>query len=1551
VTGVWDDRLAEVWAAPGKAGAGVVVGADTVLTARHVLAGALADSPVLARVVRPGTVAAEWVPMQILGEDDAWDVAVLVADPESERGAPGWLQPASASPKVVRLGTAAELGCEAVGFPQSEVRRLPGGSAGIRQSEQVWGTLTPAGQAKAPVDVGRPLPRRWVPLAVDGPTPGAHADWAGMSGAGVVLSDGRLAGIVVGAEAGHQLRRFYVVLIADVLDHSAAVAGALSAALGFQVVPEARTAPLFRNVLREPSMGEDGLPVSVREASLRAFGVRAAGLPGEPEFLDYVPRSRDQRLRDKMLAAQADRRMLLVVGGSAAGKSRSSAEAARDLFGDYRLLCPRHTALTRLPDLPITEVSPALVWLDDVERYDERALRDTVETLRRSGVTMIATIRRGELEARMPRADRRSALEEALHDEELVTQMPWPAEWSPAELASVTRHVSDPSLLKAVSDGTPPSEWVVAGPDLQKRLDDARADDERPARYALVRAVLDWYRTGTAQTISMATATRLLQESLPKTAEQPEAISDAFSWAFESVLGRARTTRQSLLTTTPDGDGLVPHDYIQDRDAASDRTAIPDSVLAEALRQAPAGDARLAIGEAAHSQGSDGIASDAFLPGPAMLETIHLETIHNALEADERALLLGAGPSSADQSSAGQNPYRGLMPFSEADAGAFYGRERLTAELVVKLAARLEQGGPVVVTGASGAGKSSLLRAGLLPALARGAQILGSDGWPRMVIQPGRRPLAELAAQVAVLAGEDAAVILAELTDDPGQAQMVIRRAVAADSARRTGGNTRLVLIVDQFEQIFTLSTEPGGEAERRAFITAICAAAAKPAGPLHQPPAAVILSVRGDFWDRMAAYPELARALQDGAFVVGPMTGADLYEAATGPAAAAGLEIEPALADTIRADLETATDSGDTIGLLPLLSQAMLLTWENREGNRLTSRGYELAGGVSLAVQVSADNAYNALTVRQRDLVPGLMRAMTVVSSDRRFTRRPVTREELYSGHPISDRAEIDAILDELAARRLVVLNGNTAELGHEALIQAWPRLRAWLADDQASLHIYSELAEDAYRWQANSGDSSFLYSRTRLATLQSVIDRWAADPGRLPELSGIQREYLRASSRLAARATRQRRAVIAALVALLLVAATGSVTAVISRRNAVLLTAAAASGQLADKSESLGTADAATAAQLAAAAWRISPTAEAYQAMQDVVTKADLAVLKSGQVTIPANGGAATAVAFSPDGRTLAIASSDRTELWDVAADSLTLTEITGPPGVAAVAFSPNGTILATASGRAFQLWDFTDPAFLRLIGVFAAGEAKGVTAVAFNPDGTILATASAAGTVRLWNVAAVQPIGPTLTVGSLPVTAVAFSPDGTILATASDDGTTRLWNLKHPEAPTLMAALTANARAVTAVAFSPDNTTLATASDDGTARLWDVATGRQTGLPLAVSSLPVTAVEFSPDGKILATGSDDHTARLWNVATGNQIGGALPAGSLPVTAVAFSPDGTTLATASADGTAQLWQLKYRGSLGSLFSRVCDIAGGSLTRQEWSHNVPGEPFQQVCP
>jgi energy-coupling factor transporter ATP-binding protein EcfA2 len=446
-------------------------------------------------------------------------------------------------------------------------------------------------------------------------------------------------------------------------------------------------------------------------------------------------------------------------------------------------------------------------------------------------------------------------------------------------------------------------------------------------------------------------------------------------------------------------------------------------------------------------------------------------------------------------------PYRGLLPFEQGHEEVFCGRERLTAELAVRVARRAASGGMVVVTGASGAGKSSLLRAGLLPVLARGVQVKGSQDWPCAVITPAGDPLTELAAALAALGGGGTAV-REQPVREPGKAHRLVRQAVAADAARRhrgrppvTAAAVRLVLIVDQFEQVFTLNPGPGGEAMRRAFITALCAAATGSAGPGGRPAALVVIAVRGDFWDRCAAYPELARELQDGQFVVGPMTESELRLAITGPAEAAGLAIDDALVGSIVSDLRAT--GGDEVGALPLLSQAMQATWEHREGDRLTSRGYDLAGGVSLAVQTSADDVYNALSAQQ-EIARAILRTMTVASRDGRFTRRPVNRADLYAAHPDADRFEVDQVLEAFAARRLIVLGDGTAQLAHDALLRAWPRLRGWLDEDKAALILYGQLADDAAAWHGHDDDRSFLYRGTQLAAIQQATATWSADPGR---------------------------------------------------------------------------------------------------------------------------------------------------------------------------------------------------------------------------------------------------------------------------------------------------------------------------------------------------------------------------------------------------------------------------------------------------------------------
>ena len=813
-------------------------------------------------------------------------------------------------------------------------------------------------------------------------------------------------------------------------------------------------------------------------------------------------------------------------------------------------------------------------------------------------------------------------------------------------------------------------------------------------------------------------------------------------------------------------------------------------------------------------------------------------------------------------------PYRGLLPFGESDADVFYGRERLAAELAAKLAARAADGGLVVVTGASGSGKSSLLRAGLLPILARGEQVPGSDRWPRIVMTPTKDPLTELAARLAALGGLDALAVREGLARHPGQAHLAIRSAVLAAAARRDDGAAapgdgaaRLVLIVDQFEQVFTLNPDLGGEATRQAFITALCSAAATPAGPGQEPAALVMIAVRGDFSDRCAAVPELVGPLQDGHFVVGPMTESELRVAITGPAEAAWLQIDRALTDTIMGDLHVA-GADRSAGVLPLLSQAMALTWEHREGDRLTSRGYAQAGGVSHAVQTAADRAYDALPAGQQAIARDVLRSMTVASRDGGLARRPVTRHDLHTGLPDAARADIDAVLDAFAAERLVVLDEDRAQLSHDVLLRAWPRLRGWLEEDQASWILYGQLADSATAWHDSHDDPSFLYRGTQLTALQQAVTRWSANPARYPALTGTQRRFLQASERAAARSNRRRRTSLAVLALLTVLAVTASGVAFYQRAAAVQQRNQAIGNQVTAEALQYGDSDISLAAQLTLAAYRIHPTQELASRLLSTENTALSSRVSSpsGPATVQVNS-----VAFSPDGHALASADTNGARLWKVpgfAARHPLGNPFTDSGTAFSVAFSPDGHTLASGGSGTVQLWDLTDPAQPRPLVQLGQPQTGAVAApvdsVAFSPDSPTLASGSLDGTIRLWDLtdpAHPRPLGPRLT-GSRHsgVVSVAFSHDGHTLAAGESVGTVRLWDVADPAHPYLVGHPLSVSRSVMSVAFSPHGHTLASGSGDGTIRLWDLtdpAHPRLLGQPQTSSGSAVNSVTFSPDG----------------------------------------------------------------------------------------------------
>jgi WD40 repeat protein len=705
----------------------------------------------------------------------------------------------------------------------------------------------------------------------------------------------------------------------------------------------------------------------------------------------------------------------------------------------------------------------------------------------------------------------------------------------------------------------------------------------------------------------------------------------------------------------------------------------------------------------------------------------------------------------------------------------------------------------------------------------------------------------------------------------------------------------RVVLVVDQFEEVFTQCDQ---EAQRRAFITALHAAATAGHGPAQAPAALVVLSVRADFEARCADYPQLADAVQD-RYLVTAMTQRQLRMAVTEPAKKAGAKVDDDLADLLLAEVRTGQPGAFGAGALPLLSHALDQAWRHRAGQALTLADYDRAGGIEGSVAASAQRAYDRLSLAQQAAARQVFLRLTATSSEGVDTAGRATRTELTDGKSAAEARDAEAVLEAFAAERLLTLAAGTVELSHEVLLTAWPLLRdTWLADTRADRIVRTRLRHTAAEWARHSRDRSYLYGGSLLAAATDAAARIGADPARHPPLSQTETDFLHASDRAHRRTVRRRRGLIALLTALVLGLATATALAVRASQQVAQQRDLVISGLLISQSQRLSNADPVLSKLLSVAAWRINPSSAARYAMLAA------AAARPGVAVLTSHAGAVDSVAFSRDGTTLATGSGDGTaRVWDVATHRQ-ITAVTGPTGP--------------------------------------------VTSLAFSRDGSTVATGYADGTVRLWDRATRRPIPGSSTSHDGPVFGVAFNAGGTMLATGYADGTVRLWDLSSNACTPAAVPLISDPSRATSVALSPDGTTLATGSADGAVRLWNTATGQQISRPLTGPAGPVTSAAFSPDGTTLASASPDHTVRLWDLATRRPIGAPLTGHTGLVTSVAFSPDGKTLATGSADHTVRLWNVAY---LVNVVRHLCTSAGRSLTRAEWARYVPGLAYQTVCP
>ncbi len=461
-------------------------------------------------------------------------------------------------------------------------------------------------------------------------------------------------------------------------------------------------------------------------------------------------------------------------------------------------------------------------------------------------------------------------------------------------------------------------------------------------------------------------------------------------------------------------------------------------------------------------------------------------------------------------------PYPGLRPFTSEDADVYFGRE----ETIARLLARIDAEEQLTLVGASGSGKSSLVRAGLIPALKLGV-LAGSDRWDYISISPGSDPLAELASRIAALKNVSPVSALHDLESDQRTLGLIARHEDDADEERR------LVVIIDQFEELFTMCHDRQVQRQFvRLLVNALSDARRK---------VIVIIAIRADFYGELASFPGFAEFLEPGHVLLGEPTEDELRSAIEGPARAAGCTLESGLVDRILGDLR------DAPGALPLLAHALRETWNNREGAEMTFAGYHASGGIRGAIARTAEQLYGQLKPEEQIACQQLMLRLTSLGERTEATRRRVAFSELPESS--SGRIDLRALISRFADARLVTTQSDWIEVAHEALIREWPRLRSWLDDDREGYRMLSHLTQSARAWEHLSRDPGELYRGARLA----AASEWATDHGE--SLNAVEKEFVAASLKLNedervrdARRLRRLRVLVAGLAGIALIAVVGT-------------------------------------------------------------------------------------------------------------------------------------------------------------------------------------------------------------------------------------------------------------------------------------------------------------------------------------------------------------------------------------------------------------------------
>jgi WD40 repeat protein/DNA-binding winged helix-turn-helix (wHTH) protein len=934
------------------------------------------------------------------------------------------------------------------------------------------------------------------------------------------------------------------------------------------------------------------------------------------------------------------------------------------------------------------------------------------------------------------------------------------------------------------------------------------------------------------------------------------------------------------------------------------------------------------------------------------------------------------------------SPFRSLQVFEQEDAWLFFGRNSETEELLL----RLSRSPVLVVTGNSGCGKSSLVRAGLIPALredwlghgdepsdssplphptstriegsdsstlllARKTRVDAIDSWGVAIIRPSASPFDYLAEVLpSQLAPEldlgKQAEFIANCRNKLPLGGETLRDAIAAlaNGTRQDSGETRILLVVDQFEELFTLTAD---RQIRERYIDVLLTAGQREGSvPVH-----LILILRADFYSHCLEHPGLSRCLESNLYNVPRMTHEQLRHSIKERLELAGAHAESGLIDSLLDDVGTEP------GNLALLEHALGRLWEKCGGfgRTLTNGAYSAMGRLRGALSAHADEVYNEITDdTQKHLIQKIFLELVNLGEGAPDTRRRVRKDDLLSlGAP----EEIEPLLARLTASRLISMGAEGqetfAEVSHEALIREWSTLRDWVTQNRDELRLGRRLLQAAEEWNSLNCDAGALLQGARLALGEEWLTRHPAAPM-------LVRKFVQASitSRVVSeeRELRKQKAAATRLRGLAIALAVALLAAIFAAWIAYRQQYVERSHALAAQSSNLLARDHGQALDLAIRGWRAAKTEETHLAVARAFPEL-LATLNHGSPVVRA--------LFSPDGKRIASAGGGNgARLWD-ADGRLLATLQRGTEEIEDVAFSPDGERLATVSSdQRARIWNSGDGHLLATIGISqpkpVAFEASLAGRVAFSPDGARIATTGWDNTAKVWSAEDGHLLA-TLKGHNGLVVDVAFSPNGKHITTASWDHTARIWSSDGK----LESELVGHTQIVYHAEFSPDSQQIITTSEDRTARIWKSADGRllavlphdgivtdgnfsPNGTQIVTVSYdhkarlwssadgrllftlqhdgPLSSVQFSSDGRYIVTSSNDHTARIWNTADGRLLA-LLEGHNDAVNDAGFSPDGQHVVTGSSDGTLRIW-----GTATGLIEASLRGHRGQVTHAEFS-------------